>query len=51
MRTVDFGVRYNVRTESSLSDISEIMRGITRRREEEINKRKNGADNDMFGGS
>lgn len=41
MRTADFGVRYNVRTESSLSDISEIMRGITRRRVE-INKHKNG---------
>lgn len=46
MRSADFKVRYNVRTDSSLGDISEIMRGITRRREVEINKRKNGADND-----
>lgn len=50
MRTVDFEIRYNV-TENALSDISEIMCDITRRREEEINKRKNDADNDMFGGS
>lgn len=42
----DSGFRCNVRTESSLGDISEIMYGITRSCEREINKRENGTDND-----